>query len=377
MIEITARPRRARNIPGRLSRALPYRGGRCKVALSLPLARKYLVLNPRLTSPPKVAISITGACTLSCRHCYGDCGREPHPSELGIEEWRAAIAKLAADGVISLHIEGGEPLLKPGFLDLLGEASRSMFTMLRTHGTLIDAAMAQALRDRGVGRVLVDVMGATAGTHEWFTGVPGSFAASVDAVRNLVACGIATDVLVILTRQNAPEIQDILELAAGLGAERVGVLRLYPLGRAKRIWSEIALPLAEQMRTIAALKPPAGLGLMQSWHPNNHNCCWQSAAVMADGDIVGCPYLREYVSHGNLRSTSLLEAWQTAPVWQTLRAGAVERSCPDCSASEGSHGGCRSTAYAWHGRWTAPDPFDPILNDGVDVSLLPDRLLPA
>lgn len=334
-------------------------------------------MNPRLTSPPKVAISITGACPLSCRHCYGDCGHAPQDSELGIEEWRTAIRQLASDGVISLHVEGGEPLLKPGFLGLLGEASRSMFTMLRTHGTLIDAAMARALRDNGVGRVLVDVMGSTAETHEWFTQVPGSFAASLDAVRHLVDCGIPTDVLVILTRQNAPEIQGILDLAARLGAERVGVLRLYPLGRAKRIWSTIALPLADQMRTIAELRQPEGLGLMQSWHPNNHNCCWQSAAVIANGDIVGCPYLREDVNHGNLRETTLQQAWETAPLWRTLRAGAVERSCPDCSASEGSHGGCRATAYAWHGRWTAPDPFDPILNDGVDVSLLPDRLLPA
>lgn len=334
-------------------------------------------MNPRLTAPPKVAISITEACPLACRHCYGDCGREPRPAELSIGEWREQIAQLAADGVISLHIEGGEPLLKPGFLGLLGEASRAMFTMVRTHGTLIDAGMAQALRDAGVGRVLVDVMGATAATHEWFTGVPGSFAASTAAVRHLVACGVATDMLIILTRQNAAEVQDLLDLAAGLGAERVGVLRLYPLGRAKRIWREIALPLADQMRTLGALRVPAGLALMQSWHPNDHNCCWQSAAVIANGEIVGCPYLREYVSHGNLRGTTLLEAWRTAPLWQALRAGAVERSCPDCSAAEGSHGGCRATAYAWHGRWTAPDPFDVTLNDGVDLSVLPDRLLPA
>lgn len=339
--------------------------------------RKPYALNPRLTTPPKVAISITEACPLDCRQCYGDCGRTPAPGELSAAEWRAAIAKLADEGVISLHIEGGEPLLKPGFLDLLAEAARSMFTMVRTHGTLIDAPMAAALKQAGVGRVLVDVMGATAATHEWFTGVPGSFAASIEGVRQLVAHGVATDMLLILTRQNAPEVQALLDLAHSLGAERVGVLRLYPLGRAKRYWSEIALPLPDQMRTIAALRVPDGLGLMQSWHPNNHNCCWQSAAVMAKGEIVGCPYLREYVNHGNLRTDSLAETWRDAPLWQTLRAGAVERSCPDCSAVEGSHGGCRSTAYAWHGRWTAPDPFDPILNDGVDVSILPDRLLPA
>ena len=282
---------------------------------------------------------------------------------------------MADDGAISLHIEGGEPLAKPGFLDLLASASRRMFTMVRTHGVLIDAAMAAALRDAGVGRVLVDLMGATAPTHEWFTGVSGSFAASVAGVRHLVASGVPVDLLIILTRQNAHEVQGVLDFAAALGADRVGVLRLYPLGRAKAIWREIALPLAAQMRIIEALRPPGGVTLMQSWHPHNHNCCWQTAAVVADGKITGCPYLREYVSHGNLRDVTLLEAWQTAPLWQELRAGAVEESCADCSAVEGSRGGCRATAYAWHGRWTAPDPFDATLNGGVDVSILPDRLL--
>jgi hypothetical protein len=49
----------------------------------------------------------------------------------------------------------------------------------------------------------------------------------------------------------------------------------------------------------------------------------------------------------------------------------VEESCGDCSATQGSHGGCRSAAYAFHGRWTAPDPFDSALNHGTDLTRLP------
>jgi hypothetical protein len=84
--------------------------------------------------------------------------------------------------------------------------------------------------------------------------VPGSFDAACDGIRNCVACGLPTDVLVILTRQTAPH-------AAGLGAQRVGVLRLYPLGRAKRIWGEIALSLEDQMASIRALQAPEKLVL--------------------------------------------------------------------------------------------------------------------
>jgi MoaA/NifB/PqqE/SkfB family radical SAM enzyme len=54
-----------------------------------------------------------------------------------------------------------------------------------------------------------------------------------------------------------------------------------------------------------------------------------------------------------------------------LRSGRVEGSCSKCSATQGSHGGCRSTAYAFHGRFSAPDPFDLELNHGVDLTSLP------
>jgi len=248
-------------------------------------------------------------------------------------------------------------------------------TLLRTHGTLIDGVMADALKATGLGRVLVDLMGADAVTHDWFTGVPGSFDAASAGIQRCVARGLPTDVLVILTRKTAPQLNALLQLADDLGAERVGVLRLYPLGRAKRIWSEIALSLEEQMAAIRALQPPPGLAVMQSWHPNNHNCCWQAAAVNAFGRAIGCMYLREYVDFGPIDELRYLDIWNHNPLYRDLRSGQVERGCTDCTSSQGSTGGCRAAAYAFHGRWTAPDPFDETLNDGVDLRVLPGGIV--
>lgn len=325
----------------------------------------------RLVSPPKITFGVTETCPLHCRHCYSDCSAVPKPGELSIDRWLALADELIEDGVIQFYIEGGEPLAKPGFLRLLARCARDAMTLLRTHGTLIDDAMAEALKAAGTGRVLVDLMGADAATHEWFTGVPGSFDAACQGVRRLVRLRVPTDILVILTRQTAPQLNMLMRLAADLGAERVGVLRLYPLGRAKRIWGEIALPLDKQMAAIRALDPPPGLGVMQSWHPNDKNCCWQAAAVDAFGRAIGCMYLREYVNFGSILEERHLDIWRSSSLYWQLRSGQVERSCPECTASQGTQGGCRSTAYAFHGRWTAPDPFDETLNDGVDVSVLP------
>lgn len=329
---------------------------------------------PHFETPPLVALSYTESCNLDCRHCYGDCATEAKPDELSGEEWARIVDQLIADGVIQFYIEGGEPLWRPDFLDVLGHAARKAMTLLRTHGTLIDREMAQRLRDAGVGRVLVDFMGASAETHEWFTRSSGSFEASCNAVRNLVALGVPVDVLTILNRRTAPELDALMRLAGALGAQRFGVLRFYPIGRARALWRELALTLPEMMAAVQSLDPPEGLRVMQSWHPNDRNCCWQSACISARGDSIGCAYLREFVNFGNVRHTSLVETWRNDPLYRRLREGKVEAHCTECTASEGTRGGCRAAAYAFHGRWDAPDPFCSSLNDGVDLRVLPDWL---
>jgi MoaA/NifB/PqqE/SkfB family radical SAM enzyme len=329
---------------------------------------------PALATPLKITLGITEGCPLRCRHCYADCGHAPKPGELDLSAWLRFADEVIADGVVQFYFEGGEPLAKDGFVRLLSRCARDAMTLLRTHGTLLDDRMADALKGAGLGRVLVDLMGAEAATHDWSTRTRGSFDASCAAIRRCVARGIPTDVLVILTRQTAPQLNALLRLAAHLGAERVGVLRLYPLGRAREVWGEIALPLADQMTAIRSLEPPPGLGIMQSWHPNDHNCCWQSAAVDAFGRAIGCMYLRDYVDYGRIGGEARhLDIWRHNPLYRHLRAGLVERSCGHCSDSQGSDGGCRAAAYAFHGRWTAPDPFDEPLNDGIDLRALPEQ----
>ena len=331
-------------------------------------------MKPYLETPPKLSISFTETCNLRCRHCYADC-RASCENELRTDEWLEFLDYLSARNFIQVYIEGGEPLHRPDALEIFARAARDMMTLLRTNGTLIDAAMAMELRRVGVGRTFVDVMGATAATHDWFTQTEGSFERSCAAVERLRAAAIPCDLLVILTRRNAHEINDILALAKRLGAERVGVLRLYPLGRAKAIWSEIALSLEEQSAVIRALAPPEGVSVMQSWHPFDRNCCWQAATVNARGDSIGCNYLREYVNFGNIRRQDFIEIWRTNPHYRDLRAGQVDQSCPDCSRSQGTNGGCRAAAYAFHGDWRAPDPYCETLNNGVDLRVLPKRLL--
>jgi radical SAM protein with 4Fe4S-binding SPASM domain len=328
---------------------------------------------PRLDKPFKLTMCVTATCNMDCKLCYADCNHE-HRAEMTTAEWKAFIDHLVTESFIHIFIEGGEPFHRPDFEELLAHIDRRMFIAIRTHAHLIDKSRAKRLKALGVARLYVDLFAAIPEVQDDLTGTPGCYDAVIEGIRNARAEGIKVTILGILSRKNYDHLQRYVDLAAELGCDQVGVLRLYPLGRAKQNWAELSLSLDEMMWALAQVKVHPGVQLMQSWHPRDGNCCWQNSAVSPYGDSIGCPYLREYVNYGDVRQVKFVDTWNH-PDCQTLRSNQVEESCPECSATQGTHGGCRSTAIAFHGRFTAPDPYCTTLNNGVDLRVLPERLL--
>jgi radical SAM protein with 4Fe4S-binding SPASM domain len=325
----------------------------------------------QLESPFTIWIQPTKRSNLDSPLAY-DIPRED-TEELSYDELVAVMRELFDRDVISLFFEGGEPFLRTDFLDLVRYATAEAFTMVRTNGMLVTDEVARDLKAANVGVTCVDIEGAQPRTHDRLTGIPGSFERSLAGVRALVGAGVSTYLTCILNRHNVGELQGLLELAAQVGAEKVGVLRLYPLGRARQNWNELSVPLPEQMAALRALRPPEGVELMQSWHPHDPNCCWQMAAVDAYGNSIGCPYLRDFANYGNVREESFMDTWRN-PSYVDVRAIKVDDGCPECASNDkNTAGGCRSTAYAFHGRWDAPDPYCENMNNAVDLTLLPAR----
>ncbi len=328
---------------------------------------------PKLDKPFKLTICVTQTCSMDCKLCYADCKNEKG-KELSTDAWKAFIDELVGEQFLHIFFEGGEPFDRPDFEELLAYVNRRLYVAIRTHAIGIDAARAKRLKDFGVGRLYVDLFAAEPEVQDFLTGSPGSFERAVNGMCNALAAGLKVTILGILSRHNAPHLQKYLDLAEEIGADQVGVLRLYPLGRARQNWNELSLSLDEMMTALNRLKTPPGVQLMQSWHPRDGNCCWQNSAVSPTGQSIGCPYLREYVDFGNVTEQRFLETWEH-PLYKQLRANDVESSCPECSTTQGTHGGCRSTAFAFHGRFTAPDPYCTHNNNGVDLRALPQRLL--
>jgi MoaA/NifB/PqqE/SkfB family radical SAM enzyme len=324
-----------------------------------------------LDTPIVVGTQVTNTCNLQCKQCYTGCSPTPPAEDLTFEEWTRLIDYLAEHEVIHLYFEGGDPLLRPDFLDILRYAQQRFLLWFRTHATTITPELAREIAEIGLGRVVVDFFGTDAEMHDHLTGVPGSYAKTLRGAELLREQDVPVIPAAIVNRLNLPHLQRYVELGLRLEAEEVGLLRLYPIGAAERNWAELAPDPREVSAAIAALEVPPGLRMMNGFHPYDANCCWVNAHITSTGDSIGCPYLRGMVNYGNVRETPFMQTWEH-PLYRQLRTQEVEGDCPECTNNRmRSPGGCRSSAYTFTGRWDATDPFCPEMNHGTDVTVLP------
>ena len=165
---------------------------------------------------------LTEGCNLACRHCWLapklDASGDHYPA-LPVELFETAIQEAKPLGLSGVKLTGGEPLLHPHFTRLLEIARHEELRLIiETNGLLCTPEIAAEIAKSSNRFVSVSIDGADAATHDWIRGVPGSFKAAQQAVRNLVATGIRPQVIFSVMRRNASHLDAIVSLAEELGA---------------------------------------------------------------------------------------------------------------------------------------------------------------
>ncbi|MBN2026749.1 MAG: radical SAM protein, partial [Actinobacteria bacterium] len=138
--------------------------------------------------PYSGSLELTHRCNLSCRHCYQF---SPAGGEMTTGQWLKVLEELAAAGCLFISFTGGEPLLRDDLPRLLEAAAGMDYAVtLQTNAVLIDASFARMLGNMTKLRVDVSIYGDNPATHDRFTGMEGSFAASLRAVEMLRENGV-------------------------------------------------------------------------------------------------------------------------------------------------------------------------------------------
>ncbi len=186
-------------------------------------------------SPMLVFYELTQACDLVCQHCRACAQRRSHPFELTTKESKRLIQQLTRfPRPPMLILTGGDPLKRPDVYELIEYATDQGLSVSITPSAtpLVTRSAIRRLRDAGVSRMAISIDGSDASTHDSNRGVAGSFARSLEILRDAQDLFLETQVNTTLTPANAHQIDSMADLFDEFDIALWSVFFLVPVGRA-------------------------------------------------------------------------------------------------------------------------------------------------
>lgn len=192
-------------------------------------------------------------CNLHCPQCLDD---TTVPELSAVDRDRIA-GVLASAGVLGVDISGGEPLLLrdlPTLAQRVASSGRTAVSVT-TNGWHL-ARRAEELTE-AIDAIRVSLDGPDAASHDRLRGA-GSFTRAQEGIRAAVSVGIPLQIQMVLMTSNNATAQQIVDLAAELGAGGVTLLQMLPIGAGRQMQEEMLTDPAAT-RLLAGLRVPDGL----------------------------------------------------------------------------------------------------------------------
>lgn len=322
-----------------------------------------------LRAPFRVIWDITSRCNLSCRHCYNSSGSGSslHPQEL------LTIAdKLSHSGIFLVTLSGGEPLMEPEIWNIISRFKHEKkYVQLISNGTLITERVAQRVKDAGCDSVQISIDGLEE-THDYQRQKKGSFAKSVEGIRNLVKEGVPVAVNTLVSQRNLSEIPYLLEKMVEWGVTQFRTSRLILMGRGDALEREILTPtqtkslmefLLEQRRShknTLDIVPDECMSFLGR-KIEEYNLSWYGCpaartecGVDSSGEVYPCIFLsHDEFAMGNLLHDNFDAIWHSEAAEHFRK---IERVCK-CEIADFCKGGCPAAAYARYQDAARKDPY--------------------
>ena len=322
-----------------------------------------------LDAPICLTWELTYACNLACVHCLSSSGRRD-PRELTTAQCKAVIDELQRMQVFYVNIGGGEPTVRPDFWELTDYAvAHQVGVKFSTNGIKITPAIARRLAGSDYIDVQISLDGATEAVNDAVRG-PGSHAIALRAMTHLADAGFRGFKLsVVVTRQNAGQLDEFAALAAGYGAQ-LRLTRLRPAGRGAQVWRDLH-PTAAQQRAVYDWLVAHGENVLTGdsfFHLSGYgeslpglNLCGAGRVVcLIDpvGDVYACPFAihESFLAGSVLAGGGFTAVWRQSELFSRLREPQSGGACTSCSAYDACRGGCMAAKFFTGLPLDGPDP---------------------
>jgi GTP 3',8-cyclase len=216
-------------------------------------------------------VSVTDRCNYKCVYCRtGNEGTQY--TELAIRDYLRMVRAFVALGVEKIRLTGGEPLLRPGLVEMVRELAtmRTAYLpdgtfaygvgapldiALTTNGHLLEG-LAQPLKDVGLSRVTVSMDAVDAETFSAITRVPQSFDKVLAGIRKAQAVGLGPVKVncVLLRGFNDGQIEQFAEFSRSEGVI-VRFIEWMPLEEDRSWKIESVISMDEIVQRLNAYRP--------------------------------------------------------------------------------------------------------------------------
>lgn len=344
---------------------------------------------------PVVVWNCTRTCNLQCRHCYMSSDAKKYQNELTTDEAKRFIDDLADFKVPVLLFSGGEPTIRPDFLELADyTAKKGIRPTLSTNGTLITREFAQKIKDIGVGYVGISLDGLRE-VNDKFRGKEGAFTAAMKGIENCVAVGQRVGLRFTINQHNFQELDKIFDFIEKENIDRVCFYHLVYSGRGTQMMDEDVTP-EESRRALDIIirrtRDFENRGLnkeiltvdnhcdsiymyLKAVKENNLELAAQikkyafynggNRSGIAFGEVDPMGYVHpdqftQYYTFGNVRERKFGDIWQDTsnPIMAGLkdRKPMLKGRCPKCKYLDVCNGNFRTRAEARNNDFWGDDP---------------------
>ena len=335
-----------------------------------------------MNKPFSLVAELTYRCPLACPYCSNpiDWSSNKYRQELNTDEWLHVIEQARSLGVLQLGISGGEPLLRQD-LEILVEkaANLGLYTTLVTAATFLNQQRATKLREIGLDHIQISIQDSRPTESDRIAGIT-SFEEKIAAARLVKELGFPLTLNFVLHSQNLDRIEEILELAETLQADRLELANTQYYGwafknRAALLPSPQQLLKAEQA-VIAAQKrrkiPMGIIYVIPDYYAEYPKPCmggWgeRTIVITPNGDALPCQAasIISSLEFANIRQHTLEWIWYNSATFNRFRGTDwMSEPCQSCELRNDKgilrrdidRGGCRCQAFAIAQDENATDP---------------------
>ena len=324
--------------------------------------------------PPLALLAeLTHRCPLRCPYCSNPLELARASAELDTETWGRVFNEAAELGVLQVHFSGGEPLVRRDLVELVARAAKAgLYVNLITSGIRLDANILTRLVEAGLEHVQLSLQDSEPAAGDRIAGLVGAQQAKYEVARLVREAGLPLTVNAVVHRQNLEHLEDTVDLAVTLGADRLEVAHVQYYGWALANRAAL-LPSRQQLDTATATVEAARARLLgrlvidyvvPDYYAHRPKACmggWgrRFLNVTPSGKVLPChaaeilPKLR----FPSIHEASLADIWYHSAAFERFRGtGWMPEPCRSCELREIDWGGCRCQAFALTGDPARTDP---------------------